>query len=34
MIAKYVTKENLNMTVDGIKSAVDYIVNAMKEIKG
>lgn len=34
MIAKYATKENLNITVDGIKSAVDYIVNAMKEIKG
>lgn len=34
MIAKYATKENLSMTVDGIKSAVDYIVNAMKEIKG
>lgn len=34
MIAKYATKENLDMTVDGIKSAVDYIVNAMKEIKG
>ena len=34
MIAKYATKENLSMTVEGIKSAVDYIVNAMKEIKG
>ena len=34
MIAKYATKENLGMTVEGIKSAVDYIVNAMKEIKG
>lgn len=34
MIAKYATKENLSITVDGIKSAVDYIVNAMKEIKG
>lgn len=34
MIAKYTTKENLGMTVEGIKSAVDYIVNAIKEIKG
>lgn len=34
MIAKYTTKENLNITVEGIKSAVDYIINAMKEIKG
>ena len=34
MIAKYATKENLSITVDGIKSAVDYIVNAIKEIKG
>lgn len=34
MIAKHATKENLEMTVEGIKSAVDYIVNAMKEIKG
>lgn len=34
MIVKYATKENLSMTVEGIKSAVDYIVNAMKEIKG
>ena len=34
MIAKHATKENLGMTVEGIKSAVDYIVNAMKEIKG
>ena len=34
MIAKYATKENLGMTVEGIKSAVDYILNAMKEIKG
>lgn len=34
MIAKYATKENLGMTVDGIKSAVDYIINVMKEIKG
>lgn len=34
MIAKYATKENLSMTVERIKSAVDYIVNAMKEIKG
>ena len=34
MIAKYATKENISIIVDGIKSAVDYIVNAMKEIKG
>lgn len=34
MIAKYATKENLSMTVEGVKSAVDYIVNAIKEIKG
>lgn len=34
IIAKYATKENLSMTFEGIKSAVDYIVNAMKEIKG
>lgn len=34
MIAKYATKENISITVEGIKSAVDYIVNAMKEIKG
>lgn len=33
MIAKYATKENLNMSVDAIKSAVDYIVNAIKEVK-
>lgn len=34
MIAKHATKENLGMTVEGIKSAVDYIMNAIKEIKG
>ena len=34
MIAKYATKENLGMTVEGIKSAVDYIMNAIKETKG
>lgn len=34
MVAKYATKENLGMTVEGIKSAVDYIMNAIKEIKG
>lgn len=34
MIAKYATKENLSITVDGIKSAVDYIVNIIKELKG
>ena len=34
MIAKYATKENLGMTVEGIKSAVDYIMDAIKEIKG
>lgn len=34
MIAKYATKTNVNMTIEGIKSVVDYIINAMKEIKG
>lgn len=34
MIAKYATKENLAITVEGIQTAVDYIVNAIKEIKG
>ena len=34
LIAKYATHENLSITVDGIKSAVDYIINAIKEIKG
>lgn len=34
IVAKYATKENLGMTVEGIKSAVDYIMNAIKEIKG
>lgn len=34
MIAKYATKTNVNMTIEGIKSIVDYIINAMKEIKG
>lgn len=34
MIAKYATKTNVNLTIEGVKSAVDYIINAIKEIKG
>jgi hypothetical protein len=33
LIAKMATVENVSITVDGIKSAVDYIVEAAKAIK-
>ena len=33
LIAKMATVENVNITVDGIKSIVDYIVEAAKAIK-
>lgn len=33
MIAKYVTAENLNVSVEAIKSAVDYIVEALKAVR-
>ena len=32
LIAKLATTDNINITVDGIKSAVDYIVEAAKAI--
>ena len=32
LIAKLATTDNINLTVDGIKSAVDYIVEAAKAI--
>ena len=33
MVAKYATTENAEWTVDALKSAVDYIVEAMKSVK-
>ena len=30
LVAKYATYENANLTVEGIKSLIDYIVNAMQ----
>ena len=33
-IAKYATYENAELSVESIKSAVDYIVNAIKGAKG
>ena len=30
MIAKYITHENINLSVEAVKSAVDYIVQAFK----
>ena len=32
-IARYATRENAEITIDAIKSAVDYIVEAMKSVK-
>ena len=32
-IARYATYENAEITLDAIKSAVDYIVDAMKSVK-
>lgn len=32
-VAKYATYENVQMTTDGIKEVVDYIVNAIGQIK-
>lgn len=32
-IAKYATIENANMTFDAIKDTVDYIINAIKEVR-
>ncbi len=33
MIAKYITHENLSISVEAVKSAVDYIVEAFKAVK-
>jgi hypothetical protein len=33
MVAKYATKTNAQLTVDAIKGAVDYIVQAIQSIK-
>ena len=33
MVARYATTENAEWTVDALKSAVDYIVEAMKSVK-
>lgn len=32
MIAKYITHENISFSVEAIKSAVDYIVEALKAV--
>ena len=32
-VAKYVTYENAEWTVENVKQAVDYIINALKELK-
>lgn len=32
MIAKYITHENLSISVEAVKSAVDYIVEAFKAV--
>lgn len=34
LIARYATRENAETAVEAIKSAVDYIINAMKEVRG
>jgi hypothetical protein len=34
MVAKYTTYSNAQLTVDAIKSAVDYIVQAMQSVGG
>ena len=33
MIAKYVTRENIQLTTDGIKEVADYIINAIATLK-
>lgn len=33
MVAKYATRENIQLTTDGIKGVVDYIINAMATLK-
>lgn len=33
LIAKYSTYENVGMTVDGIKSVADYIIESLKSLK-
>lgn len=33
MIAKYITHENISFSVEAVKSAVDYIVEALKAVK-
>lgn len=33
MIAKYATKENISFTIDTLKQAVDYIVDAYTKLK-
>lgn len=33
MIAKYATKENLSFTIDTVKQAVDYIIDAYAKLK-
>ena len=33
LIAKYLTKENLTVTAENLKKAVDYIVSAIERIK-
>jgi hypothetical protein len=32
-VAKYATYENAEWTVENVKQAVDYIINALKELK-
>lgn len=32
-VARYATVENAEMSLDALKSAVDYIINAIKEMK-
>ena len=33
MVAKYATRENIQLTTDGIKEVVDYIINAIATLK-
>lgn len=33
MIAKYATRENIQLTTDGIKEVVDYIINAIATLE-
>ena len=33
MVAKYATYENAGLTVDALKSAVDYVVQAIQSLK-